>query len=36
MEARGLGPELLLEGVKKGNMDLMGEWALAADQVLVY
>jgi sulfur relay (sulfurtransferase) complex TusBCD TusD component (DsrE family) len=36
MEARGIGPEKLTEGVKHGSMDLMGEWTLAADQVLVF
>jgi sulfur relay (sulfurtransferase) complex TusBCD TusD component (DsrE family) len=36
MEARGIGPEMLVEGVKKGSMDMMGDWSLAADQVLVF
>jgi hypothetical protein len=36
MEARGIGSEMLVEGVKKGCMDLMGDWTLAANQVLVF
>lgn len=36
MEARGIGPEMMVEGVQKGSMDLMGDWTLVADQVLVY
>jgi hypothetical protein len=35
-EARGLEPEAMIEGVTGGNMDLEGEWTLAADQVLVF
>lgn len=36
MQARGLGPESLVESVKQGSMDLMGDWTLAADHVLVF
>jgi len=27
---------MLVEGVQKGSMELMGDWTLAADQVLVF
>lgn len=36
MEVRGIGPEMLVEGVKQGSLDLMGEWTLDANQVLVF
>lgn len=36
MEARGIGPEMLVKGVKGGSLDLMGDWTLTADQVLVF
>ncbi len=36
MEARGIGSEMLVEGVLRGSMDMMGDWTLAADQVLVF
>lgn len=36
MEARGIGTEMLINGVQKGSMDLIGDWTLAADQVLVF
>ena len=36
MEARGLGPEDTVEGVQRGSMDLLGDWTLEADQVLVF
>jgi hypothetical protein len=36
MEARGIGPEMLVDGVKHGSLDLMGDWTLAADQVLAF
>ena len=36
MEARGIGTEMLTNGVQKGSMDLIGDWTLAADQVLVF
>jgi hypothetical protein len=36
MEARGLGPEDVVEGVAQGSMDLLADWTLAADQVLVF
>jgi len=26
----------LIEGVRPGNMELLGEWTVAADQVLVF
>lgn len=36
MEARGLEPERLIEGVQPGSLDLVGEWTLEADKVLVF
>ena len=36
MAARGLGPEDLAEGVQQGSMDLLGEWVLAASQVVAF
>jgi len=36
MEARGLEPEKLSAGVLVGSMDLMGDWTLEADRVLVF
>jgi sulfur relay (sulfurtransferase) complex TusBCD TusD component (DsrE family) len=36
MEARGIGSEWLVEGVKRGSMDMMGDWTLAADKILVF
>jgi sulfur relay (sulfurtransferase) complex TusBCD TusD component (DsrE family) len=36
MEARGLGPQMLVENVQKGSMDLLGDWTLQADKVLVF
>ena len=36
MEARGLGPDRFVEGVKPGNLDLAGEWTVTADKVLVF
>ena len=35
-EARGLGLDELTEGVEMGNMDLLGDWTLEANQVIVY
>lgn len=34
--ARGIEPEKLVEGVRTGSMDLLGDWMLEAQQVLVY
>jgi sulfur relay (sulfurtransferase) complex TusBCD TusD component (DsrE family) len=28
--------ELIIEGVQPGSMNLLGEWVLAADEVLVF
>jgi sulfur relay (sulfurtransferase) complex TusBCD TusD component (DsrE family) len=28
--------ELIIEGVQPGSMDLLSEWTLAADEVLVF
>jgi sulfur relay (sulfurtransferase) complex TusBCD TusD component (DsrE family) len=35
-EARGIEPGRFIEGVKPGNMDLAGEWSVAADKVFVF
>jgi sulfur relay (sulfurtransferase) complex TusBCD TusD component (DsrE family) len=36
MDARGLASLPLIEGVTRGSMDVLAEWTLEADQVLVY
>jgi hypothetical protein len=36
VEARGLEPERFVEDVIPGNLDLAGEWTVAADKVLVF
>jgi hypothetical protein len=36
VEARGLGPERFVEGVQPGNIDLLGDWTVAADKVVVF
>jgi len=33
---RGLGADDLTEGVEMGSMELLGDWTLEADQVIVY
>lgn len=35
-EARGIESERFVEGVRSGSMDLLGEWTLEADQVMVF
>jgi sulfur relay (sulfurtransferase) complex TusBCD TusD component (DsrE family) len=34
--ARGIEPERLVENVQSGNMDLLAEWTVSADQTLVF
>jgi hypothetical protein len=36
VEARGFGPERFVEGVQLGALDLLGDWTLAADHILVF
>lgn len=36
MDARGLASLPLVEGAQRGSMDLLSEWTLAADKVIVY
>jgi hypothetical protein len=36
VDARGIGPEKFIEGVKAGNMELLGDWTTAANQVLIF
>jgi len=36
IEARRIDPERFVEGVQPGNMDLLGEWTVAADRVLLF
>lgn len=36
MDARGLASLPLVEGTVRGSMDLLAEWTLAADKVLIY
>lgn len=35
-EARGLGPDYYTEGIEMGSMDVLGDWTVEADQVIVY
>lgn len=36
IETRGLDPDQFIEGVQEGKMDIVGEWTMAADKVLVF
>jgi hypothetical protein len=36
MDARGLASLPLVEGVVRGSMDLLADWTVEADQVIVY
>jgi sulfur relay (sulfurtransferase) complex TusBCD TusD component (DsrE family) len=36
MDARGIGPERLIQGANRGNMDLLAEWTATADKVLIF
>jgi uncharacterized protein involved in oxidation of intracellular sulfur len=36
MDARGLASVSLVEGATRGSMDLLAQWTLEADKVLVY
>jgi uncharacterized protein involved in oxidation of intracellular sulfur len=35
-QARGLEPSMLIEGVRPGNMNLLADWTVEADKVLVF
>jgi uncharacterized protein involved in oxidation of intracellular sulfur len=36
MDARGLTAEELVEGARRGSMDLLADWTAGADKVLVF
>ena len=36
MDARGLASVPLVEGVVRGSMDLLAQWTLEVDKVVVY
>ncbi len=36
MDARGMASLPLVEGTQRGSMDLLAQWTLAADKVMVY
>ena len=36
MDARGLASLPLIEGAARGSMDLLAEWTVEADLVIVY
>jgi sulfur relay (sulfurtransferase) complex TusBCD TusD component (DsrE family) len=36
MDARGLASLPLVEGTIRGSMDLLAQWTLEADKVIVY
>jgi len=36
MDARGLASLPLVEGTVRGSMDLLAEWTMEADKVIVY
>jgi uncharacterized protein involved in oxidation of intracellular sulfur len=36
MDARGLASVPLINGVERGSMDLLAQWTLEADKVVVY
>ncbi|MCU0897730.1 MAG: DsrE family protein [Burkholderiales bacterium] len=36
MDARGLAAEELVDGARRGSMDLLTEWTVGADRVLVF
>jgi uncharacterized protein involved in oxidation of intracellular sulfur len=35
-QARGLEPGVYIEGVKAGNMELLGDWSVDAEHILVF
>ena len=36
MDARGLASLPLVEGAQRGSMDLLAQWTLETDKVIVY
>jgi|GEM_PF-1967997 len=36
MQARGIGQEQMIDDVEVGSMELLADWTLEADQVLVF
>jgi sulfur relay (sulfurtransferase) complex TusBCD TusD component (DsrE family) len=36
MDARGLASLPLIEGTARGSMDLLAQWTMEADKVLIY
>jgi sulfur relay (sulfurtransferase) complex TusBCD TusD component (DsrE family) len=36
MDARGLASLPLIEGTVRGSMDLLAQWTMEADKVLIY
>jgi sulfur relay (sulfurtransferase) complex TusBCD TusD component (DsrE family) len=36
MDARGLASLSLVEGTERGSMDLLAQWTVEADKVVVY
>jgi sulfur relay (sulfurtransferase) complex TusBCD TusD component (DsrE family) len=36
MDARGLASLPLVDGATRGSMDVLAEWTLEADKVLIY
>jgi len=36
MDARGLASLPLIDGTVRGSMDLLAEWTMEADKVLIY
>lgn len=36
MDARGIAEEQLISGARRGSMDLLSDWTIAADKVVVF
>lgn len=36
MDARGIGTDQLIEGARRGTLDQLAEWTIAADRILVF
>jgi sulfur relay (sulfurtransferase) complex TusBCD TusD component (DsrE family) len=36
MDARGLASLALIEGTTRGSMDILAQWTMEADKVIVY
>ena len=35
-EARGIGPETTIEGLQAGSLDLLEDWTMEADSIIVF